>query len=100
MEKKAIQTLRSRIDTIDKTLVELLSKRMSLAYEIGREKGKAGKPVTVPGREEEIYRSLESIEDPFLTPEELKEVFSLIISMGRKAGDRGAQEVKEQREQK
>jgi chorismate mutase len=100
MENKTIQSFRSRIDTIDKQLVELLAERLELAYEIGREKGKAGHPVTVPDREEEIYRSLENIKHRFFSPDELKNIFSLIISLGRKAGIKGFRDVTEEMESK
>ncbi|BFN36222.1 chorismate mutase [Fidelibacter multiformis] len=93
MDETNIQSLRAHIDRIDKSLVDLLSQRMELAYQIGQEKGKTGQPVTVPGREEEIYHSLEGQESRFLTSEDLKSLFAQIIALGRKAGEKGARDV-------
>ncbi len=93
MENNNIQSLRTQIDAIDKSLVELLSKRMELAYEIGREKGKTNQPVTVPGREEMIYKSLETVQSRFLSPGDLKKLFSLIIALGRNAGIEGSKDI-------
>lgn len=93
MENNNIQSLRTQIDAIDKSLVELLSKRMELAYEIGREKGKINQPVTVPEREEMIYKSLETVRSRFLNPGDLKKIFSLIIALGRKAGIEGSKDI-------
>ncbi|MCD6234621.1 MAG: chorismate mutase [Candidatus Neomarinimicrobiota bacterium] len=98
MDETIIQSLRSQIDSIDKSLVELLTKRMELAYQIGREKGKTGQPVTVPGREEEIYHSLEGVQSRFLKPADLKALFTQIIALGRKAGQEGARDTNENKE--
>ncbi|MDK2975737.1 MAG: chorismate mutase / prephenate dehydratase [Candidatus Marinimicrobia bacterium] len=93
MDESLIQSLRAHIDRIDKSLVDLLSQRMELAYQIGKEKGKTGQPVTVLAREEEIYHSLEGLNSRFLSSEDLKAIFAQIIALGRKAGEEGAREV-------
>lgn len=94
MDETIIQSLRAQIDRIDKSLVDLLSQRMELAYQIGKEKGKTGQTVTVPVREEEIYHSLEGLNSRFLSTEDLKSLFSQIIALGRKAGEEGARDMK------
>ncbi|MDD5582085.1 MAG: chorismate mutase [Candidatus Marinimicrobia bacterium] len=97
MNNKKIKSLRACIDTLDKSLIDLLLKRMELAYEIGKEKGKAGIPIQVPEREEEIYQSLEKIHSQFIDPDDLKALFSQIIALGRKAGYQGVEEVNKKR---
>jgi chorismate mutase-like protein len=50
--------LREAIDGLDARLIELLNERASLAQEIGRIKERAGRPVYVPGRAEQLMRRL------------------------------------------
>jgi chorismate mutase/prephenate dehydratase len=46
-----LEDLRKKIDEIDASLVELISKRIKVAEQIGKEKGKQGKQIEDKGRE-------------------------------------------------
>ncbi len=93
MNHDIIRSFRTQIDQIDKSIIELLKKRMELAYKIGLEKGKNGQVVTVPEREKEILESLNNVSSPYMSSEDFKTLFSHIILFGRKAGEKGAQAV-------
>ena len=54
MSEKTIDDWRSRIDAIDRKLVELLNERAQCAMEIGHLKRSQGVPVYQPDREREI----------------------------------------------
>ena len=72
MSEKSIKTLRSQIDSLDDELLGLLTRRMGLAREVGRLKGKA--PAYRPERESEILRRM---------PEHARGVFREVISACR-----------------
>lgn len=93
MKQENIHSLRSQIDKIDITIIELLKQRMELAYKIGMEKGKNGQAITVPEREKEIIDSLNHVSSQYITSDDLKNLFSHIILIGRKAGEKGAQAI-------
>jgi len=90
MKQEKILSLRTQIDQIDKTIIELLKQRMELAYRIGIEKRKNGQAVTVPEREKEIIESLNNISSPYISSDDLKTLFTHIILFGRKAGEKGS----------
>ena len=46
-----LTALRDQIDEVDKALLELLARRMSLVAEVGEVKSKYGLPIYVPERE-------------------------------------------------
>ncbi|HUV41036.1 MAG TPA: prephenate dehydratase [Sedimentisphaerales bacterium] len=54
----SLDELRNRIDELDNKLVELLNERARIVVEIGRLKGKTGKPVYVPDREKEVLEKI------------------------------------------
>ncbi len=51
-----IDGLRNEIDKIDDELISLFAKRMDICREIGIEKAKEGKKVSVKSREEEVVK--------------------------------------------
>ena len=53
-----LSRLRDSIDALDAQLIDLLNERARLAQEIGRIKERAGRPVYVPGRAEQLMRRL------------------------------------------
>lgn len=55
-----LEETRKNIDKVDKEITSLINKRAKLALEIGKVKGKTGKPVYVPSREKEILRNISS----------------------------------------
>ena len=72
MSEKNIKSLRSQIDVLDDELLGLLKRRMDLAREVGRLKGKA--PAYRPERESEILRRM---------PEHARGMFREVISACR-----------------
>jgi len=56
-----LEDLREKIDEIDARMVELISKRIKVAEEIGREKGKQGKQILDKGREGLVMENVRSI---------------------------------------
>ena len=72
MSEKDIQKLRGKIDALDDELLALLRRRMDLAREVGKLKGKA--PAYRPERESEILRRM---------PENARAMFREVISACR-----------------
>jgi chorismate mutase/prephenate dehydratase len=74
---------RTRIDEIDRQLLGLLSQRAQLALEIGRAKLEAGRPVFVPGREQEILEELTRLNPGPLSSLAIRAIWSEILSASR-----------------
>ena len=53
-----LEKIREQIDAVDKELVELFKKRMSLSEEVAKVKISEGLPVLNKGREDDIIRKL------------------------------------------
>ncbi len=54
---KELAALRDKIDDVDKTLLHLLAKRMTLVSQVGEVKNKYGLPIYVPEREQSLLQS-------------------------------------------
>ena len=79
----SIQDLRAGIDEIDSQILDLLSRRASLAQEIGHSKSRTASQFFAPERERQIFaRLLEKNPGP-LPPESVRAVFREIISASR-----------------
>src|SRR5580700_768716 len=83
--QRTLQDIRQDIDAIDETLVSLLSKRVELAQEVGRVKGKDNRPYFTPERERQIYEKLDRINPGPLRSRQLAAIFREIISAARAA---------------
>lgn len=59
-EGVTLEILRERINGVDRELMELISKRIQIALEIGKLKNKEGLPVRDEAREEEVIKQWES----------------------------------------
>ncbi|MDR3689655.1 MAG: prephenate dehydratase [Fimbriimonas sp.] len=77
--------IRQDIDAIDEQLVALLSRRVELAQEVGRVKGKDNTPYFTPERERQIYEKLDRINPGPLRHRQLSAIFREIISAARAA---------------
>ena len=77
---RPLDEIRKDIDQIDQELVTLLSRRTDLAIEVGKIKGRDGKPFFTPERERAIYERLSSINPGPLLPKQLKSIYREIIS--------------------
>lgn len=81
--KKDIATLRRSIDDIDDQILELISRRLSAARDIGRIKQQTGITVVDNKREREIYQRLLTLNRDALKNGSLYRIFRGIISAGR-----------------
>lgn len=82
---RSLETIRTEIDQLDASLVQLLSRRAELAVEIGAIKGKDGRPFFTPERERAIYDKLEALNPGPLQKRQLVSIFREIISAARAA---------------
>jgi chorismate mutase len=82
---------RSRIDEIDRKLVELLNERSRCALEIGKLKHAANLPLYQPEREKEVLQNAEQSNPGPLTNSAIRRLFERIIDEARTA-ERAAME--------
>lgn len=83
MSEKTIDDWRSRIDAIDRKLVELLNERAQCAMEIGHLKRSQGVPVYQPDREREILANVESANSGPLEDTAVRRLFERVIDEAR-----------------
>lgn len=82
-QKKAIESVRQRIDSIDNTILKLLKERLDCAKTIGKLKDEGNRAKWDPLRERQIYdRLLKDNKDTFPT-DALKSIFHEIITTCR-----------------
>lgn len=77
---RPLDEIRIDIDAIDRQLVDLLSRRTELAIEVGKVKGRDGKPFFTPERERAVYERLVAMNPGPLLPKQLKSIYREIIS--------------------
>ncbi|MCL6472416.1 MAG: chorismate mutase [Firmicutes bacterium] len=77
--KQQIYELRKKIDVIDAHLVEKLNERAGLALEIRKIKTESKLPLYDPGREEEIFKKITSINNGPLYDDDLREIYETIL---------------------
>lgn len=82
-QHRSLDEIRTDIDSLDAQLISLLDRRAQLAQEVGRVKGRSGRPFFTPERESQIYTKLESTQTAALQPRHLKSIFREIISAAR-----------------
>ncbi|MGL6114837.1 chorismate mutase [Cetobacterium sp. SF1] len=76
-----LSEIRAQIDKIDKEIIELIKKRISLVTKVGQIKAHTSERIYVPEREIEIFKSLGH--NPPLTLETIKPIYTEIISTCR-----------------
>src|SRR5258705_8888084 len=76
---------RSRIDEIDKQLVQLLNERSQCALEVGKLKQAAKIPLYQPDRENEVLANAERHNSGPLTDAAIRRLFERIIDEARAA---------------
>ena len=79
-----IETIRARIDEIDRQLVALLSERASCALAIGRLKELAGMPIYQPAREADVLSNVRTVNAGPLDDEAMTRLFERIIDEARR----------------
>jgi len=81
-----LEELRSRIEAIDRQLVELIGRRREVALEIGRAKQTLGLPILDPQQEAKVVRRAAEIARDLGVDEELtRDVIWRIIAAARDA---------------
>lgn len=83
--QRSLDEIRLDIDALDDNLVKLLSRRVELAQEVGRVKGRDNRPFFTPERERQIYQKLSEINPGPLQNRQLVAIFREIISAARAA---------------
>ena len=84
--RPTLEELRSRIEVIDRQLVELIGRRREIALEIGRTKQSLGLPVLDPQQEAKVVRRAAEIARELGVDEELtRDVIWRIIAAARDA---------------
>lgn len=81
---KDISELRKHIDEIDRQIVEQFIKRLSVAKEVAEYKKESGKAVYDKKREQEKIEKLSLAADDDFQKEDIRELFSQIMSISRK----------------
>lgn len=80
----ALARWRQQIESIDRELIGLLSKRVGVSREIGATKKVAGLPTLDPAREAEVIRrAAELARDAGLNDEKVRDIFWHIIGLSR-----------------
>ena len=78
-----IEELRSRIDVLDRRLVELLNERARAAQTIGHLKADTSLPVYEPDREKIVYANVRAANEGPLPDIELTHIYERIIDVMR-----------------
>jgi chorismate mutase len=76
---RLLQESRSRIDELDRQLVELLNRRTRIVEDIGRAKEASGLPIYEPNREEDVFRNVFSHNQGPLSTEALRGIYERIM---------------------
>ena len=78
-----LSSLRDKIDEIDNQILELLKQRAAIAFQIGKLKNQNNVAIVSKDREIEIINRLAQKNNSYLSEEDIKSIFSLIIQKCR-----------------
>lgn len=76
----SLQKLRSKIDSLDKKIIQLLNMRAKVTLDVAKAKYKSGKSIYAPEREREVLRKISALSKGPLTPKALEAVYREIMS--------------------
>jgi len=76
---RQIEELRSEIDVIDRELVEKMNKRAEIALKIRALKAQVDMPLYDPGREEDIFKKVTSVNNGPLYDDDLRQIYETIL---------------------
>lgn len=76
---RQIEDLRSEIDVIDRELVEKMNKRAEIALKIRALKAQVDMPLYDPGREEDIFKKVTSVNNGPLYDDDLRQIYEAIL---------------------
>ena len=74
---------RSKIDELDRQLVELLNQRARAAHEIGKLKKPAGMPIYEPDRERNVFENVRKLNRGPLPDRDLLRIYERLIDVMR-----------------
>jgi len=83
MNAEILESLREKIEQMDREIVRLLNERAAVSVEIGKSKCDAGREIYDPSREAMVYRQLAKLNDGLLPETSLRNIFREIISASR-----------------
>jgi chorismate mutase len=78
-----ISDWRTKIDELDRKLVELLSQRAHAAHEIGKLKRGAGLPIYEPDRERNVFNNVRGMNPGPLPDRDLLRIYERIMDVMR-----------------
>lgn len=78
-----ISDWRTKIDELDRKLVDLLSQRAHAAHEIGKLKLTARMPIYEPDRERKVFDNVRSVNPGPLPDRDLQRIFERIMDIMR-----------------
>ncbi len=78
-----LEELRTQIDNIDDTLLDLFNKRMELVHKVGELKNSTGAPIYRPEREQSILTRLKAKNRGRLTSEAVDALFLELFAVAR-----------------
>lgn len=80
-----LESLRRRVDEVDRSLVEAFALRVRIALRIGEVKEALGQPVLDPGREAAVVRrAAERAREEGLDEEAVREIFWKLVGLSRR----------------
>jgi len=82
-EKPSLESLRRRIDEIDRKILDLIAMRAGIVEQVGHLKHSTGEVVYAPSRERAIYERMIAENPGPLGPEAIKRIYTEIISACR-----------------
>jgi len=82
----SLKTLRRKVDSLDKKIIQLLNLRARTAKVISQTKIKAGKSIYSPDRESEVLRKISSISKGPLNNKALESIYREIMSVSLSLG--------------
>jgi chorismate mutase len=80
----AVTEAREAIDTIDRSLITCINRRLQLVRQLHEHKRSAGVPLRDPTREEAIVASLQSFNEGPLSDDGVAELVGFVLSLTRR----------------
>lgn len=81
---KPLESMRARIDRLDKKLVDLLNARAQVSLEVGRHKAENNAPIYMPFREREVMNKIAHGNPGPLPEKHLRAIYKEIMSSSRR----------------
>ncbi len=75
-----LKKLRSKIDSLDKKIIQFLNMRAKVTLDVAKVKYKSGKSIYAPEREREVLRKISTLSKGPLSPKALEAVYREIMS--------------------